>query len=984
MTATSATAPQTDVLTAQTLDLFQLLFEPTDVVLFRPIESWTENGKKRSRTIYDWSRHHTVAAINELFLRSLGRMAQREKANLFFGVCPRAGRDGFDLAWQIRTVRCLWADIDDVTPEVGLQRCVDAGLPAPAIVINSGNGAHLYWLLAEPYLIDDAGAPPQVLNEWVEGKDKKRAVDYFLDPQKEKVYLQNPTTGKHIPANRPALSLKALLVQDVLKGIASKIGGDHTTDLSRLLRLPGTWNRKDERNGREPVLCEIVQQSPARYEFSDFVHLAAASADKQRREKVALVRLPETKKLTRARQDKLNTHINRCAVAQPGNRSEADFALCCHAVSKGIDPAELWPQIASIGKFAERGEEYFQRTWEKAQQQVRERRFDVAAREAGNRPASGPAPTFVGSPPDGATKPEVALPGGDTPISETAEQLGRLMAATGRYFRRGSAVLKLAQDDGGGPILQAVVPAALPTAFEFVARLVRIQESEDGAITLPTVCAEATARLILHADGFMNSLPPLRLLSRCPVLIERDRQLVVVVGYDPESGILAFGETPCEMTAQVAVAHLNQLLADFRFASPSDRSRAFAALITPALIHGQLLDARAPVDVGEADQSQTGKGFRNKLTAAVYRHGVATVTQRKGGGVGSLEERFDSKLVGGALFLSLDNVRGKLDSPAIESFMTEDTYSARAPYSPNVDIDPKRIVLMFTSNRAELTDDFANRCSSVRILKQPAGYRFTRFSEGDLLQHVRANQSLYLGAIFAVIREWHRQGMPRCEGSKHDFYQWADCLDWIVQNILGEAPLLDGHEETRARMTNPQLNWLRDVALAVISAARTDEWLRASDVLDVLAEAGDVEIPGMKEGIDLDEEADRGSVLRCLGQKLGRCFRKQTELTIDGITVERDAGTDTQGRPRFQYRVLPRCPASPRVEPRVISAVSRVPRVGSELSGGDKKMECETVCRSSLRDVGDDAGNAGNRENNAGRNAGISTDDEGEIGEWTL
>ena len=49
--------------------------------------------------------------------------------------------------------------------------------------------------------------------------------------------------------------------------------------------------------------------------------------------------------------------------------------------------------------------------------------------------------------------------------------------------------------------------------------------------------------------------------------------------------------------------------------------------------------------------------------------------------------------------------------------------------------------------------------------------------------------------------------------NRHDFRAWAQTLDWIVQNLLGAAPLLDGHRETQERMTNPALTWLREVAI---------------------------------------------------------------------------------------------------------------------------------------------------------------------------
>lgn len=88
------------------------------------------------------------------------------------------------------------------------------------------------------------------------------------------------------------------------------------------------------------------------------------------------------------------------------------------------------------------------------------------------------------------------------------------------------------------------------------------------------------------------------------------------------------------------------------------------------------------IDLGEADQSQSGKGFRNKVTAAIYNHTPVAISQQRAG-VGSLEESFDRALTAGKTFIALDNVRGKVDSQKIESFLTEDTYYARAAFQPN-------------------------------------------------------------------------------------------------------------------------------------------------------------------------------------------------------------------------------------------------------------------------------------------------------------
>jgi hypothetical protein len=133
------------------------LFVESDAVLFRPIEAWTENGQKKSRVDYKGIQYTRAGANVGNVIKRHNERSERTKTNIFFGVCPRFGTAGqYDLAWQIRVVRVLWSDVDHCTVNEALDRCKAAGVPKPSIIVASGNGAHLYWLLTEPCLIDDA------------------------------------------------------------------------------------------------------------------------------------------------------------------------------------------------------------------------------------------------------------------------------------------------------------------------------------------------------------------------------------------------------------------------------------------------------------------------------------------------------------------------------------------------------------------------------------------------------------------------------------------------------------------------------------------------------------------------------------------------------------------------------------------------------------------------------------------------------------
>ncbi len=568
-----------------------------------------------------------------------------------------------------------------------------------------------------------------------------------------------------------------------------------------------------------------------------------------------------------------------------------------------------------------------------------------AARPPSPSPQRAPSPDGVAS---GGHKrpplPEVFLPGGETTILSVGDRLGRLLAETGRFFSRGGATVALDRDHSGLPVLAPLQPATLASAFERVAQLMCYAKQDGEYVPVKTICSEREAKLIQAASSFQSALPPIRLLSRCPVLVDRDRALVQIRQYDRESGILAFGDRAPDVPLEDAVARLREMLADFHFAMPSDHARALAAVITPALVFGGLLGGRAPVDLGEADQSQSGKGYRNKITAAVYRHTVKTVTQKKGG-VGSLEESFATALIQGFNFVSLDNVRSALDSPAIESFLTEDSFLARVPHLAAVEVDPRRVIVQLTSNRASVTPDLANRSSCVRILKRAAGYRFRDYPEGDILDHVRANQSLYLGAVFAVVRAWHAAGKPRSRETRHDFRPWAQTLDWIVQHLLRAGPLLDDHRETQLRIATPVLNWLRDVALAVRNQEQLERWLRTHDLVEIISESSGVEIPGLPDDGDLADEEVRKKALQATGRRLALCFNKEPSVSLDGMTVTRRETTDALTRTVREYCFaaetrLPPCfpyaqgPSGERIAETVTREAPSTPSEASEPSQG--------------------------------------------------
>jgi len=494
---------------------------------------------------------------------------------------------------------------------------------------------------------------------------------------------------------------------------------------------------------------------------------------------------------------------------------------------------------------------------------------------------SRPAPSALKPIPD--KKEIIVLPGGATSITVAAEQIFKKIAPTHKLFTRGGIVMELRSDDKKGLRLDVMKSQSFRSRIEKMGTLFAWRAGRGGeAVLKSVVCPSDTAEALLACQASEELLPTVRGLASCPVIVEIDGQIQILgKGYHPANGglLVTSGDKPPDMPLEEAIQTLKLLVEEFEFSTPNDRSRALASFITPALRIGGWLRGHIAVDMAEANASQSGKGYRQNLIFSVYNERPSLVTL-KNGGVGGLDESISQALIYGRPFIQVDNIRGKLDSQFIEMMLTAGgMISARIPQKAEVLVDSRHFILMMTSNGVETTPDLANRSSIIRIRKRE-GYTFKTFPEGDLLDNVKANQPYFLSAVFAVIRAWHEAGKQHTTDTQHDFREWAQTLGWIVENILGEAPLMDGHRHAQERVSNPALTWLRRVALAVEADNRLDEDIMASDLAE-LCEGHSIEIPGLR---DFSDETGRN---KRVGILMRKAFGDTTEVQIDRCTIKR-------------------------------------------------------------------------------------------------
>ncbi len=479
------------------------------------------------------------------------------------------------------------------------------------------------------------------------------------------------------------------------------------------------------------------------------------------------------------------------------------------------------------------------------------------------------------------------VPAGGISYTESADRIFSAFARKQRVFMRGSCPHEVATSPDGTDHLSPITPERLSNIVESYGHRVARREKGTGKnegmlVWRTTTFPQAASKVILHSDKARERLPAIASLSGCPIFTA-DGQ-ILARGYHPHNGgvFVTRGGGIETLGLEAAKKALVSLLEDFHFATPSDKSRAIASMISPALkMGGHILDD-FPLDVAEADLSQSGKTYRLNVICRLYGEHPTTITAPKGG-VGGIDEAIATALIRGRPFIQLGNIRGRIDSAIMEEAIRGSGLLTCRALRVSAEVSTRPFLWQLSTNGAELTRDLANRSIITRIRKRDDSYVFRKFPEGDLLAHVAARRPFYLGAVFTIIREWIGAGRPRSAENRHDFREWVRVLDWIVQEILEHPPLLDGHREEQGRVGNPALQWLREVCHATGSARQLCRELSTSELVIIADDAG-VDFPG--------NPTSREEPVQRAGKILGRLFRESEgkALTGDGYIVNRRIG----------------------------------------------------------------------------------------------
>ena len=310
-------------------------------------------------------------------------------------------------------------------------------------------------------------------------------------------------------------------------------------------------------------------------------------------------------------------------------------------------------------------------------------------------------------------------------------------------------------------------------------------------------------------------VPPVSGIITTPTL-RPDHSILCQPGYDPATRLyLAPDPTlnlpaiplyPALGAATTALAVLDSLLDGFPFVSPTDRSVALSALLTP-VCRGAM--SVAPLHAFRANTAGSGKSYLADLASAIATARSCPVAAA-GRNADETDKRLVGLLLGGFPIVSLDNVNGELGSDLLCQAVERPLVRLRRLGASDISELETRATIFATGNGLRVRGDMTRRtllCDLDAQMERPE----TRTFAFDPVERVLADRGRYVAACLTVVRAFVTSGV---RPTMHALGSYAD-YDATVRGALvwlGQADPAQSME--RARDDDPDLAELRDVMQA--------------------------------------------------------------------------------------------------------------------------------------------------------------------------
>ena len=382
--------------------------------------------------------------------------------------------------------------------------------------------------------------------------------------------------------------------------------------------------------------------------------------------------------------------------------------------------------------------------------------------------------------------PGIELSGDDNPVSCFARACGGIVAPHDFYWRMDQCMIPKT-DEKGHCSLSAISPHEFRTHIENFCIPYKILRRRNRTKQVARSVSLEDARTTLVSRFFLDQLRPVMAfnLVRLPARYERCKIDLLPLGYDSHHKILTSQNAldyPLDIPIENAKRFLDELLAEFPFVA-QDRlpaySVVYAACLTPFCIHLLPPQTLRPAFLASANSEGSGKTLLWKIpTIALLGYApIETIP----GTEDEMRKTIASTVLRGSSIFFLDNIKGSVSSPSLESLITTIFVKFRLLGSNiSQEIEHKTVVFM-SANDARISPDLRRRLISIELFLEeiaPENRVITNPIGDDELVKLRPQ---ILGSLWSLVKNWQLKGCPKGSVINQTFPTWSEVTGGILE-----------------------------------------------------------------------------------------------------------------------------------------------------------------------------------------------------------
>jgi hypothetical protein len=276
-----------------------------------------------------------------------------------------------------------------------------------------------------------------------------------------------------------------------------------------------------------------------------------------------------------------------------------------------------------------------------------------------------------------------------------------------------------------------------------------------------------------------------------------------------------------------------------------DEERSLAVLTAMALSPycDQLIADRAPKPAFCFDANAEGAG---KTTAAMLAwtpvFGAVSLTSPPN--AEKMLDTLNSVAQSGILYVIFDNWRGKIESQALEAFISAHRWHGRVLGSAKTfDLD-KHCLVCITANNAHVGPDMRRRLLFIHLFVEELRTERRRVSRNICQDDILDGRAEILAAFWSFVRHWRDAVFLRGRISQ-SFPQWSEIVGGVVECVFGHSPVAPAQVER-----DEILDSFEAFVAKLVEDGRQDEEFKPGELVELARTSGAFPLHVLSDTID--------------------------------------------------------------------------------------------------------------------------------------